>query len=316
MSRHTSVKQSIPKALRFTIMDFNRRFPDDDACLEFLKEKRLPGGVTYCDRCQQERKHHRVSGRPAYACDYCGSMISPMAGTIFEKSSTSLRTWFYAMYLMASTRCGISAKQIQRETGVTYKTAWRIFKQLRTLMSEDMTLEGDGVEIDETSIGGTTRRLKQPLRQKSCVFGMVERKGRVKALVVDDRKRETLVPVINKYILPKSVIFSDTFASYDDLKFCRNEYTHRRVNHEQELYVSADGAHTQTIEGFWSTLKNGIGGVYHQVSAKYLQSYLDEYSFRYNRRHTGNLIFLALLEQVAAKSELRPVRPSVQSPAQ
>src|ERR1035438_6224803 len=77
-----------------------------------------------------------VSGRPAYACDYCGSMISPMAGTIFEKSSTALRTWFYAMYLMSATRCGISAKQIQRETGVTYKTAWRMFKQIRTLMSE------------------------------------------------------------------------------------------------------------------------------------------------------------------------------------
>jgi transposase-like protein len=313
MSRHTSVKQSIPKELRFTIMDFNRRFPDDDACLEYLKEKRIPGGVTYCDRCQQERKHHRVTGRPAYACDFCGSMVSPMAGTIFEKSSTSLRVWFYAMYLMASTRCGISAKQIQRETGVTYKTAWRMFKQIRTLMSEDVTLEGDGVEIDETSVGGTTRRLKQPLRQKSCVFGMVERQGRVKALVVPDRKKETLEPIIFKHILPASMIFSDTFASYDTL-YCRHDYTHKRINHSQGVYVDGN-CHTQTIEGFWSTLKNGIGGVYHQVSAKYLQTYLDEYSFRYNRRHSGNLIFLALLEQVAAKSELRPVRATVQSPA-
>src|SRR5271165_5310138 len=155
MSRQSSVKQSIPKELRFTVENFNAKFPDDDACLEHLKEKRMPGGVTYCQKCQQDRKHHRVTGRPAYACDYCGSMISPMAGTIFEKSSTSLRLWFYAMYLMGSTRCGISAKQIQRETGVTYKTAWRMFKQIRSLMSEgNLQLEGPTVEVDETYMGG------------------------------------------------------------------------------------------------------------------------------------------------------------------
>src|SRR5271170_7792145 len=131
-------KQSIPKSLRFTIKDFEERFPTDGACLEFLKEKRWPGGITYCAKCQQERKHYRIAMRPVYSCDHCGSHISPMAGTIFEKSSTSLRHWFYAMYQMGSTRCGISAKQIQRETGVTYKTAWRMFKQIRTLMSEDI----------------------------------------------------------------------------------------------------------------------------------------------------------------------------------
>ena len=148
-------RQTIPKHLRLTINDFNSRFPDDDACLEAIKEMRFPGGYAHCEKCQQERKHHRVTGRPAYACDYCGSMISPMAGTIFEKSSTSLRLWFYAMYLMASTRCGISAKQIQRETGVTYKTAWRMFKQIRSLLSEpEMQLEGEAVEMDETYIGG------------------------------------------------------------------------------------------------------------------------------------------------------------------
>ncbi len=126
--------QSIPKHLRYTIESFNKQFPDNDSCLEWLKAERWPEGLIPCGKCQKDRKHHRVSGRPAYACDYCGSMISPMAGTIFEKSSTSLRTWFYAMYLMSATRCGISAKQIQRETGVTYKTAWRMFKQIRTLM--------------------------------------------------------------------------------------------------------------------------------------------------------------------------------------
>lgn len=152
------VKQSIPKNLRFTIEQFNAQFPDDSACLEYLKEQRMPGGVTFCDKCQKERKHYRVTGRPAYACDHCGSMVSPMAGTIFHKSPTSLRLWFYAMYLMSATRCGISAKQIQREVGVTYKTAWRMFKQIRSLLSEpDMQLEGSAVEMDETYIGGKAK---------------------------------------------------------------------------------------------------------------------------------------------------------------
>jgi len=111
--------------------------------------------MTEChsDNCKgQTRKHHRVSGRTAYACDYCGNHLYPLAGTIFEKTTTPLRLWFYAMYLMGSTRCGISAKQIQRETGVTYKTAWRMFKQIRTLLSEDVKLEGSPVEMDESYV--------------------------------------------------------------------------------------------------------------------------------------------------------------------
>ncbi len=122
---------------------FNTEFPTDDVCLERIKEQRYGRmALPICEKCGTDRKHHRVSGRTAYACDYCGNHIYPLAGTIFEKTTTSLRLWFYAMYLMGSTRCGISAKQIQRETGVTYKTAWRMFKQIRTLMSEGCATGG------------------------------------------------------------------------------------------------------------------------------------------------------------------------------
>src|SRR5260370_25928937 len=102
-------RQTIPKHLRYTIMDFNREFPDDAACLEHLKEQRFPGGVTYCENCQQDRKHYRINGRPAYSCDHCGTQISPIAVTIFRQSSTSLPLCYYALYLMASTECGNSA---------------------------------------------------------------------------------------------------------------------------------------------------------------------------------------------------------------
>src|ERR1700687_1135581 len=166
------VKQSIAKELRYSMLDFNNEFPHDSACLEYIKEQRWPNGVCWCVKCLTDRKHHRVGNRTAYACQSSRHHIYRLADTIFEKSTTSLKTWFYAMYLMGSTRCGISAKQIQRETGVTYKTAWRMFKQIRTLLSEDMQLEGDGVEIDETGIGPTTKRLGKSPKPKTTVFGM------------------------------------------------------------------------------------------------------------------------------------------------
>src|SRR5882762_9144840 len=233
-------KQSIPKHLRLTVETFLERFPNDEACLEYLKEKRMPGGVTHCLKCQQERKHHRVTGRPAYACDYCGSMISPMAGTIFEHSSTSLRLWFYAMYLMGSTRCGISAKQIQRETGVTYKTAWRMFRQIRSLLSEDgLQLEGSTVEMDEMYHGGKRQRQGRRGRpsdgsHKVAVVGMVERSengrvGRVVARVAPNAKKATLHSLAKEYILPTSTVYTDEYVSYDGLEAAG--YVHRRINH-------------------------------------------------------------------------------------
>jgi transposase len=312
-------RQTIPKHLRYTIQDFNHQFPDDAACLEHLKEQRFPGGVTYCSKCQQERKHYRINGRPVFSCDHCGTQISPMAGTIFEHSSTSLRLWYYAMYLMASTRCGISAKQIQRETGVTYKTAWRMFKQIRSLLSEsDMQLEGEAVEMDEMYMGGKRKggagRAMIGDKKKTPVFGIVERKGRVIAVVTPDVKKQTLMTIIKEKVLPETTIFTDDFCVYDDLGRHRNEYVHRRINHSAKVYVMGN-VHTNTIEGFWSLVKRGIGGVYHQVSQKYLQTYLDEYSFRYNRRDQGNLIFTSILKRVSELAAPLAVRDRGMTPA-
>jgi transposase-like protein len=230
-----------------------------------------------------------------------------MAGTIFEKSSTSLRLWFYAMYLMSATRCGISAKQIQRECGVTYKTAWRMFKQIRTLMQEDLTLSGE-VEMDETFYGApkknqhANKRKVGTHKDKQPIFGVVEREGRVTTKVVANVKEKTLLPIVVERVLPASIVYTDSYTSYDNVRWMGKNYKHERINHTAGIYVMGQ-VHTQTIEGFWSLLKRGIGGVYHSVSTKYLQSYCDEYSFRYNRRAGNEPMFTSLLSQVVAKAE-------------
>jgi transposase-like protein len=305
------VKQSIPKELRYTVLQFHAEFPNDDSCLEYLKEQRFPGGVTHCVKCGVERKHYRVSGRTAYACDHCGHHIYPLAGTIFEKTSTSLKTWFYAMYLMGSTRCGISAKQIQRETGVTYKTAWRMFKQVRSLLSEgDLQLGGPTVEVDETYMGGVRKgRTGRPPgydHKKTPVVAIVQRRGKVIAKAIPEVNSQALTGLIKNHVTPGSTVYTDEFSVYNTVRFLRNDdgiplqYRHRRIKHSSGVYVKGD-IHTNTVEGLWSLIKNGIRGVYHNVSPEYLQMYLDEFTFRYNRRHDGNQQFRAILKRVAER---------------
>jgi transposase len=298
-----------PNMLPYTLKDFQKQFPDDAACLEWLKNRLYPDGI-FCDACQAITKHHRVKSRPSYSCDHCGHHVHPTADTIFHKSPTPLTTWFYAVYLMASTRCGISAKQIQRETGVTYKTAWRMFKQIRSMLIDDQNpLGGKGgkpVEIDETYVGGKrkNRRDTRGTRGRSSendiktpVVGVVERKGRVRAYVTPNVKRDTVNDIIKEHVLPESVVFTDEYSVYDRLADSTNRFTHRRIKHAERVYVVGD-CHTNTIEGFWGLVKNGLRGVYHNVGRHYLQTYLNEYSFRYNRRFDVQPMFTSFLHQI------------------
>src|SRR5919198_839895 len=141
---------------KYTFYDFDAEFPDDAAVLDWLFQARWPDGV-FCPKCQRVTKHHREKARPSYSCQFCGHRVHPMKGTIFEDSATSLRLWFHGMYLMASTRCGISAKQLERELGVTYKTAWRMFNKIRSLLDQADDIIGGVVEADEAYFGGDAR---------------------------------------------------------------------------------------------------------------------------------------------------------------
>ena len=134
----------------YTVAEFNAEFRTNDLCLDYIKEQRWPAAVTHCVKCGELRKHHRVTARTAYACGSCGNQIYPLAGTIFGKSRMPLKTWFYAIYLMGSTDCSITAKQLQREVGVTYKTAWRLSRSIRELLaSESPRKESSASQLDE-----------------------------------------------------------------------------------------------------------------------------------------------------------------------
>ena len=303
-SNRNAPARSTASESRYTFYEFDQDFPDDATILEFVVGLLYPEGID-CPKCERVTKHHRVRNRTAYACQFCGRHEYPLVGTIFEGSATSLKLWFHAIFLMSQTRCGISAKQLERELGVTYKTAWRMANKIRSLLQDDNDepLSGD-VELDETYYGGRRRGTKRGRpgkdSHKTPVFGMAERKsdkskGRVVAKTVPDTRKKTVMPHVKKKVLPESMVYTDEYTVYDSLN--REGYKHERVHHAQEIYV--DGSvHTNTLEGFWSLVKRGIGGVYHSVSSKHLQSYLDEYAFRYNHRGDPGGMFSAFVSRI------------------
>ncbi len=303
-----SPQRALSSESRYSLMEFMADFPDDEACLQWLWQARhsVDGTTARCAKCAADRTFARYctkQQRQSWTCTACGHHLHPTAGTIFHKSSTSLHLWFYAMYIMTSTRCGISAKQLERELGVTYKTAWRMFTLIRNeLMYQDGESLSGKVEADETYVGGKRRghpgRPKASDDHKTPVFGMVERKGHVVAVTVENAAATTLLPHIIKRVLPASTVYTDEWAGYKRLG--HNGYEHDTVKHSAGVYVSGD-VHTNTIEGFWSLVKRGLAGTHHMVSAKWLQGYLNEYAWRYNNRdEAGPAMFLRLILRAAS----------------
>lgn len=297
---------------KFTLGTFLKQYKNDEACLEHLKTIKYPQGI-FCEKCQKITNFTKVTDRPVYQCS-CGWQISPLAGTIFEKTTTPLQYWFYAIFIMSVTRSGVSAKQLQRELGVTYKTAWRMFKQIRILMANANNnggiLEGT-VEIDETFIGGKgmNRKFKPHFNEipKEVVMGMVQRSttgnGGTKAYLkhIPNTGKWSLLKQIKDHVDPQARVITDEYRGYTQLKY--HGYRHDFVTHK-ETYVVGD-IYTQNIENLWSILKRGIYGVYRVVSKKYLQAYIDEHAWRYNNRKSGSFMFDLLLAQVA---EVKPIK--------
>ena len=288
-------------AKSLTFKQFLETYPNDDACLAHLFEARY-GKEPVCPKCGQIGTFHKLKKLPAYTCN-CGHHIHPMVGTPFERSRTPLTTWFYVMFLFCATRNGVSAKEIQRLTGVTYKTAWRIGHEIRKYMGwvdGDRTLGGKGgpvVEVDKAFIGGKD---KAGHDDKHIVLGMIERKGEVLTRIVKSRRIKDVVPTIQEWVQEGSRIYTDKGKSYGDLEI--HGYQHDSVDHSKKEYVRGE-VHTNTIEGFWGALKRGINGTYVWVSAKHLQKYLWEFEYRHNLRREPWLMFQLLLQAFPRASQ-------------
>lgn len=281
-----------------TLRQFQARFPTEDSCLEHLMRVRY-GAKHTCAKCDREAKYYRVKARRSYECEHCGYQVYPTAGTPFQKTRTSLRDWFYVMFLFTSTRNGVAAKRVQREIGVTYKTAWRMCKLIRAYMGyvdgDDALGGADGqpVEVDHGFIGGRAAS-KNKLDNKKVVLGMIERGGNVIARHLPERRLDLIAGTLDASLKRGTHVVSDAEASFASVLRMGDNHTHTTIKRSAGEF-KVNGQTTGHVEGFWNLVKRGINGTYISVSHQHMQTYLNEFEFRYNLRHRPHMMFDLLL---------------------
>jgi transposase len=293
------------KVQAFSVREFFERFPTEESCLEHLMEIRH-GLRHQCAKCGIVSTFHRLADRPAYTCAHCGANMHPCAGTIFQDTRTPLRMWFYAIYLFVTTRHGVSGKELQRQLGVTYKTAYRIGIQIRKLMEQAEGLAGllgGHVEMDEAYVGGRRSGGKRGRGApgKTIVMGMKERGGRIAAKVIPDIQSKTLRAVVLDNVEPGSVVSTDALMSYGLLT--GDGFIHGAVKHGAKEwtyydYRTGETHSTNSIESFWHLFKYSVRSTHIQISREKLPLYLAEFCYRSNHRQYGNAMFDLLLSQV------------------
>ncbi len=291
-----------------SLYDLFETFPTEQTCIDHMKSIRWREGE-FCPYCNHDKIYHFSNGK-TLKCAACKKRFSIRVGTIFEDSKISLRKWFAAIYLITQHSKGISSVQLAKDIGVTQKTGWFMLHRLRYAAKTKSFAAPlkDTVEVDETYIGGkeknkhTSKRTPgtqgRNTKTKTPVLGMLERKGNVRVVNLNSLKAKEIEKHILDHVAIGSRVLTDEFRSYLNLAYL---YQHESISHANGEYVRGD-VHTNSIEGFWALLKRGIIGIYHFVSVKHLERYLDEFSFRYNLREEKNgVAFNHLLHQVEGR---------------
>jgi transposase-like protein len=282
------------------LADISNQFTTEDRCRELLRRLRWPTGVT-CPRCNQSAVDLETD-KELFYCKTCDYQFSVTAGTIFNDSHLPLTKWFMATLLLCEAKKGISACQIQRTIGVSYKTAWYLCHRIRAAMKEaDKPLLDGTVEMDEMFLGGLEHGRPGRAGNKEIVVGIRKRNGELRLFRIKDTKAKTLAKYIKENISQDvDFVMTDDSSSYPKTMITAGVHgsKHKTINHSYKVYVAGD-VHTNTIENAFSLFKRGIMGTWHHLSDKHLTSYLEEMEFRFNRRKDKNLFMDTLRHMIS-----------------
>lgn len=285
-----------------TLTEFTDYFKDEQTCIVHFTESRFRDGE-YCAHCKHDKIYLCANGK-RYHCAKCKQDFTIRTNTVFGESKLPLRKWYMAVYLLSTTSKGISSVQLAKHLGTTQKTAWFMAHRIRAAATQSNAPLSGRIEADETYIGGKARNMHKEKRKligtggdgKTAIIGVVQRGGDVKANVPENIKSTTLLSNIANKVQSGSFVYTDEHPAYNGLH--RLGFNHGRVQHSAREYVVGE-AHTNTIESFWAMFKRGYHGVYHWMSPKHMQKYVDEFVFRWNRRSAEmNGVFVNVVNNV------------------
>lgn len=284
---------------RYSLRHLKADFPHDGVCLEAIFDamhsRKCSCGGTYKPMFKIE--NGKLVGRKQFQCSKCRYQIAPMAGTLFEKSDTPLTLWFHAIFVFSNAKSSISAKELERQLGVTYKTAWRMLNLIRKNLKQDKRPLAGTVEMDEAFFGGHgnggayNKNASNVIAQKTKVLAAIERGGIARAEKVNDLTATTIGQFLRQHVDPKAKVMTDGSNRYDAAS---KAFNRQSVNHGARQYVTGN-VHVNNVESFWSHVKRSIKGTHKSVSKRHFQSYLDGFVFLRNNRHNDNQRFAVLL---------------------